>query len=584
MNILIFINSIDSAILLPTRGEAVMSVAQREGRTVSESPFHSGEQRVQTRLGVRESIEPWARKVVRSYLPAEHRAFCAELPYLIAAGRDERGRPWATLLPGAPGFIHSPDDETLVIEGGPVEGDALHDRLVPGADLGLLGIELATRRRNRVNGRVRASGGDGIVFAVDQSFGNCPQYISEREWCAVPDASRTPTRTRTDRLSPELAARVRRADTFFIATGHREEGDDARFGMDASHRGGAPGFVEVEDDRTLVIPDYAGNNHFNTIGNLVMDPRAGLLFVDFESGGLLQLTGRAEIDWDSQALDRYPGAQRLIRFVLEEAIALEEALPLRWVPSRESARELLLVEKTRESADVVSFVFEDIDGRPLPDFSPGQHLPIEVTLPGDHEPTSRTYSLSNAPSEDRYRISVKREAQGRVSRHLHDAVEVGARLQIRPPAGDFKLRSSKRPVVLVSAGVGVTPMLSMLHALADGPEAPPVSFVHGARDGAHHALAREVRELADSAANVRTHVSFSRPRGEDLEGRDFDATGRVSGALIERVVPDLDADFYLCGPVLFMAVVQTELEELGVRSDRIHSESFGPSGVPGSSR
>jgi predicted pyridoxine 5'-phosphate oxidase superfamily flavin-nucleotide-binding protein len=104
-----------------------------------------------------------------------------------------------------------------------------------------------------------------------------------------------------ERLTPELAKRIREADTLFIATGHRGDGKDSTFGMDASHRGGEPGFVRVEGDRLLVIPDYAGNNHFNTIGNLVMDPRAGLLFVDFESGGLLQLTGRTEIDWDSSA-------------------------------------------------------------------------------------------------------------------------------------------------------------------------------------------------------------------------------------------------------------------------------------------
>ena len=148
--------------------------------------------------------------------------------------------------------------------------------------------------------------------------------------------------------------------------------------MDAAHRGGSRGFVEVVDDRTLLIPDYSGNNHFNTIGNLVLDPRAGLLFVDFESGGMLQMTGRTEMDWDSKELGRFPGARRLIRFTLDEAIWLEEALPLRWDFAIASRRELRLVEKKRESVDVVSFVLEAKGGGPVADFYAGQHVATEI--------------------------------------------------------------------------------------------------------------------------------------------------------------------------------------------------------------
>ena len=546
------------------------------GEARFDSPFHVGEQAVQERLGVREDIEPWARKVIRSYLPAEHRAFFSALPYLVAAARDDAGRPWATIVAGAPGFISSPDPQTLLIEGGPVLGDALHGMFTSGADLGLLGIDLATRRRNRVNGRVRATDGSGIVFAVDQSFGNCPQYIFERELRFESSDQTLPISHRRSRLTPEVAARIRAADTFFIATGHRDEGEDARFGMDASHRGGAPGFVEVADDHTLVIPDYSGNNHFNTIGNLVVDPRAGLLFVDFETGGMLQLTGRAEIDWDSEEINRFPGARRLIRFTLEEVIWLEAALPLRWNSANESVRELCLVEKTRESADVISFVFEAKDGEALADFAAGQHLPIEVAIPDRDETVKRTYSLSSGPGRDRYRISVKRESRGLVSRLLHDSLEVGAVVSAGVPAGDFVLEHGPRVVVLASAGIGVTPMVSMLHALVESAEPRPVWFVHGARDGKHYALANEVRKLVAANEIVSSHVSFSRPLPEDLEGRDFDAQGHVSGALIESIMPDLDAEFYLCGPIAFMADLQADLEELGVCSDQIHSESFGP--------
>jgi predicted pyridoxine 5'-phosphate oxidase superfamily flavin-nucleotide-binding protein len=318
------------------------------------SPFHEGEQRVQTRLGVRDRIEPWARQVVRAYLPEEHRTFHESLPFLVAAARDRDGRPWATLLTGPSGFIRSPDPRRLSIDARPVPGDALEGGLIPGADLGLLGIDLATRRRNRVNGRI-GNGNTGVIeFEVDQAFGNCPQYIHERSWTCVREPHNRPPARHATRITPAMREWIRGADTLFIASGHRGDGTSPIYGMDASHRGGDPGFVHVESDTHLVIPDYAGNNHYNTIGNLIMDPRAGLLFVDFERGSLLQLTGRTSIDWDSQAVSRFPGARRLVNFELEQAVELQAALPLRWGAASEFVRRLRLVDKIRESDDVAS--------------------------------------------------------------------------------------------------------------------------------------------------------------------------------------------------------------------------------------
>jgi ferredoxin-NADP reductase/predicted pyridoxine 5'-phosphate oxidase superfamily flavin-nucleotide-binding protein len=538
------------------------------------SPFHAGEQQVQERLGVRDEIEPWARKVVRGHLPDEHRRFYARLPFVVAAARDGRGRPWATLLVGEPGFVRSPDARTLAIDARPVAGDALEDALASGVDIGFLGICLATRRRNRINGRVSAPGPGGFEVAVDQTFGNCPQYIHERRWRREAAAT-PPLRRAHDRFSPELRRRIEGADTFFIATGHRGEGESPTFGMDASHRGGEPGFVRIESERHLVFPDYAGNSHYNTIGNLVVEPRAGILFVDFDHGGLLQLTGRVRIDWDSPELERIPGARRLVRFELDEAVELEGALPLRWEKAAGSIRSLRLIEKVRESEEVSSFVFESRDGGPLADFEAGQHLPIELEDTGQGCGVSRTYSLSNGPGDGRYRISVKRHPRGVASRCLHDHIEVGAILSARTPAGDFILDpSSPRPVVLVSAGVGLTPLVSMLHELVGSGDRRRVWFVHGARDGRHHALADEVAGLAARAPDVRLHVAYSRPRPEDELGRRYHSAGRVDGALLEELVPGLDGDFYMCGPTGFMASVQEQLEARGVPPERIRSESF----------
>lgn len=541
------------------------------------SPFHEGEQRVQAMLGVRETIEPWARQVVRSYLPAEHRDFHTALPFLVAAARDPDGRPWATLLTGPPDFVRSPNSWHLSIGARPLPGDALEGAFVAGAEVGILGIELSTRRRNRVNGTLVETGNDGVLFQVGQSFGNCPQHIHAREWRRVALPESPAPATRCARLTPSMVRWIRAADTLFIASGHRGEAGNAAYGMDASHRGGEPGFVRVEGDDRLVIPDFAGNNHYNTIGNLVVEPGAGLLFVDFERGSMLQLTGRTTIDWDSDEVARHPGARRLIRFHLDEAVELPEALPLRWSASAGATRALRVVGKHRESEDVTSFMLAARDGAPLPPFEAGQHLPVALHLPGEATPVRRTYSLSGAPGEAHYRISVKREPRGLASRHLHDVVEEGANIDAQAPAGTFVLGHDAHPVVLLSAGVGVTPMVSMLHALSRAAQRRPAWFVHGARDGHHHPLATEVRALVEGNPDLHLHVAYSRPLPADEQGRDYHSTGRVDVELVAHLLPSLDAEFYLCGPAGFMADIHAQLSRQGVPPDRIHSESFGPS-------
>ena len=541
-----------------------------------ESPFHPGERKIQKRLGVRD-IEDWARKVVRDTLPEEHRAFHTALPFLVVAARDARGRPWATVLTGPEGFVASPDTRSLVIEAEPVRGDGLEEALVAGADIGILGIEFATRRRNRVNGRIVDNGSGAIRFAVEQAYGNCPQYIREREWRRV-EGEPAGRPAKGTRLTASQRQWIASADTFFIASGYRAKGDSATFGMDASHRGGDRGFVRVDSGTRLMFPDYAGNNHFNTIGNLILDPRAGLLFMDFATGSLLQLTGRATIDWDSDAVACIPGARRLVTFEIEEIIELPGAVALRWDMDAESVRSLRLIEKIRESLDVTSFVFEARDAGPLPAFEAGQHLPIELAVPGLEEPVRRTYSLSGAPGGDRYRISVKREPNGLASRHLHDHVEPGAILESRRAAGDFMMSCNKCPVALVSAGIGVTPMVSMLHALAAESGERLVWFVHGVRDGGHHPLAGEVRELAARRPGIRVHVAYSQPRPEDKAGIDYDSEGRLDGSLLARLIDDIEAQYFLCGPTRFMADIQTDLERRDIPAEHIHTESFGPVG------
>lgn len=541
-----------------------------------DSPFHKGEKLVQELMGVR-SIEDWAKKVVRSYLPDQHRDFYEALPFLVVAARDENGQPWATVLEGPEGFVETLDEHNLWINAKTSRGDALENSLMSGKDLGILGIELSTRRRNRVNGAIVESSEQGLSFKVGQSFGNCPQYIRERNWSRVSlKGQHAPIVS--DKLSTSQQTWIANADTFFIASGYRDEGESATYGMDVSHRGGDRGFVRVMSEKQILFPDYAGNNHFNTIGNLMLDPRAGFLFVDFETGSMLQLTGRAEIDWDSALSKEIPGARRLVSFSIDKIVELPSALTLRWDTDAESVRSLRVVEKITESDDVTSFVFESRDGGPLADFSAGQHLPIELHVHGVEEPVRRTYSLSGAPSTDRYRISVKREPKGLASQHLHDNIEPGAILDSRKPAGDFVMTCTECPVVLVSAGVGVTPLLSMLHSLLAENGARPVWFVHGARNGRHHPLGREVRNLAKDRQQIKLHTRYSQPLEDDIAGASYDSVGRVDIALLQKLVDRPDAHYYLCGPTAFMAALQDGLERIGVPRDQIHTESFGPTG------
>ena len=537
------------------------------------APLHEGEEAVQLRVGVREEVEKWAPQMIRPFMPEQHRVFYEQLPFMVAGARDSRGWPWATLLVGSPGFVQSPDPRHLKIMTKPLKGDALDGSFIAGAEVGLLGIELETRRRNRVNGTLSFIDDKGFTVAVEQSFGNCPQYISKRVWHEVKVTPQNAKTTHHTRLNTHMQSWIRKADTLFVASGYRRPGQNVDSnGMDVSHRGGSTGFVKIVDATHLVLPDYAGNNLFNTIGNLVMDPQVGLLFVDFEHGGLLQISGKATIDWDSDEVSKHPGAQRLVNIEIDRIVYLDNALPLRWGASEGAIREFRLTGKVTESADVTSFLFTPRDLGPVPVFKSGQYLPIELRI-NENESVERTYSLSNAPGEDLYRISVKREPQGLVSRLLHDHIKPGDIIYAQEPEGEFVLTEGNHPVALISAGIGITPMVSMLHTLAK--QNRQVYFIHGARDGNHSPLAREVLALITAHENLHLEIVFSHPRpDEDIKGKHYHRSGRIDASVIEDCVPGLVGEFYVCGPKAFLATIVTQLTERGVDEKRIHIESF----------
>jgi predicted pyridoxine 5'-phosphate oxidase superfamily flavin-nucleotide-binding protein len=293
--------------------------------------FHAGERAMQERAGVRERMAQVGGQVIRTFMPEQHRSFFRQLPFVVVGSLDAVRQPWASLLAGTPGFVESPSPTALRFNTLPTAHSPLAAALRPGASLGLLGIEPHTRRRNRANGVVTETDARGFDVDVEQSFGNCPKYIQAREAIHV-DMAEFPSSVRSNALDTRTAGLVAAADTFFIATAHPLAGDrsDRAHGVDVSHRGGKPGFVRVEDSRTLLVPDFSGNFFFNTLGNLAANPRAGLLFPDFAIGALLHLAVEAEIIWEGADLAGFAGAQRLLRLHTRESLLVDNAMPLRW--------------------------------------------------------------------------------------------------------------------------------------------------------------------------------------------------------------------------------------------------------------
>lgn len=287
--------------------------------------FHAGEQAMHERLGIAARMGEIGSRVIRDHMPEQHRQFYAQLPFVLVGSVDAALRPWASLLVGEPGFLSSPDARRLASTARPMPGDPLARHLKPGAALGLLGIELPTRRRNRVNGRVADVTEAGWLLDVEETTGNCPQYIQQRDLAWRRDAADTRPRAiqPLTALDAQAQALIAAADTCFVAS-------HAHGRSDVSHRGGRAGFVRVDGPGRLLVPDFSGNLFFMTLGNFIEHPRAGLLFIDFDRGDLLSLTGRVELVFDGPDVEQLDGAERAWRFELDEGLWLRDALPLQF--------------------------------------------------------------------------------------------------------------------------------------------------------------------------------------------------------------------------------------------------------------
>jgi ferredoxin-NADP reductase/predicted pyridoxine 5'-phosphate oxidase superfamily flavin-nucleotide-binding protein len=573
-----------------------------------DNPFHAGEQAVHERLGIRERMVGLGQRVIRTAMPVQHQRFFEQLPFMLAGSVDGAGRPWASVLVGRPGFVHAPGAKRLDFHARPIPGDPLAEGLAPGAQLGFLGIELHTRRRNRVNGHVVALEASSFSIEVDQSVGNCPQYIQGREFKWVRNAADLQPRgiEALTALDDEARAFIHRSDTLFIATQAPAAADGADVatgrGADVSHRGGRPGFVQVEDEHTFFVPDFTGNFFFMTLGNLQLNPRAGVLFIDFDTGDLLTLTGTAEVVWGGDELKAFDGAERAWRFRMESGWRLREALPLRWAfrdfspnstltgtwAEAEARREAQRLAQTwrpyrvtrivDESRVIRSFHLAPADGHAVPPFQAGQHLPIRVKAAAG-EMLHRTYTISQAPSDEGLRLSIKRE--GAASSHLHDHVHEGDMIEALGPRGQFTIDATlRRPAVLIGAGVGITPMVAFArHVVTEGfrhRRTRPLHLVQVARSEDLRAFGAELHTLEQRANGaMKLHVVLDLGEGAP--------EGALKGPLtldrLKTLLPFDDHEFFLCGPPGFMQALYDGLRDLGVRDARIQAEAFGASSL-----
>ena len=571
-----------------------------------QSPFHPAELALQEQFGRRQQLDVGARRAIRDYLIEQHRVFFAQLPFVLIGSVDRDGQPWASMIAGRPGFTHSPDPSVLRIEGRPLPGDPLSGHLASGALIGVLGIELPTRRRNRMSGQVSVTDAGGFSIRVVQSYGNCPQYIQGREVRFLEDGVRTAVEV-SNQLDERDRAMLAGADTFYIASINPGGAEDGSAGADVSHRGGRPGFIRVDDDRTITTPDFVGNYFFNTIGNLLVEPRAGLLFADFDTGDVTMVAARSEMIWQGPDVDAFAGAQRLIRFHIERVVRLTGALPFRadgdtdlsreiaatgtWTEAEQSKaasrdqarwRPLRIAETYDESPSIRSFVLAPDDNEGVAPHRAGQFLPIRIPAGEGGAFLVRTYTLSDIGDGRTYRISVKRD--GVVSTWLHSQAEIGVMIEALPPRGEFVFdQESRRPALLVSAGVGVTPMVAMLNSLLVNDmrtrHAAAIIWLQAARSRAELVFADHVRHKARNHSNLLVHFTVSEPiEGNEAAAVDY-RMGRVDRSLLEELLPSTDAEIYLCGPSGFMQCAYDALLDLGVPDRQIHFEAFGLASV-----
>jgi len=555
------------------------------------SPFHQGELDVQ-KLAKESDIAQRNGSVISNKILPGVIPFINQQNILIVSSIDTQGKVWVSVLIGNPGFISAPNNTSLILHTRSIinnANDPFWQNIKTSPKVGLLAIELSTRRRFRVNGNIQPNDNTHFTITVEQAYPNCPKFIQRRQLrfpkSVIKQNSLTSTKGST--LSNEQLQLVTEADSFYVGSacsnGKMSNTNNAftskfdKFSCDASHRGGYPGFVEVIEGKRLRIPDYQGNSMFNTLGNIQNYPKAGLVFVDFEKGILLQITGDATILWDqNDPSNKTGGTQRF--WDLEIKAWQQTHLPKELVwdffdysphNPRETENKLdhtqqlkLKVAQVKQKSDLINqYRLVDSEDGILPAFEPGAHLPITLSL-ADDQTVERHYSLLSSHHENRYyEIAVQREENGRGgSKYIHQHLTEDSIITAKPPSNEFSLSPTGMHTILIAGGIGITPILSMLRAVVEKQSSFEIHYT--AKTEADLAYQEEVIALAKDKA----HFYFS--QGKNANRLD------LKHLLSAR---DRDSHIFLCGPVRMLEAVRDLGIEFNWQENHIHFENFGTS-------
>jgi len=540
-----------------------------------QSLFHPGELAVQA-LANEADIAQRNGTVVSKHIIKGALSFIGQQSMTVVSSTDVNNQIWTSVLFGEPGFIKAKDDQHIVIDSKKTvqqPKDPLWRNIEYNSQVGLVIIELSTRRRLRVNGNISLLSNGQYEITVAQAYPNCPKYIQRRQ----PNLSEgvltydAPTPEFGSELTSEQLTLITDSDSFFVGSGVDEHHNDA------SYRGGDPGFVTIVHNRKLLIPDYKGNSMFNTLGNFESNEHAGLVFIDFESNKLLQLTGTAKVLWDQIDETNVTGGTK--RYWHFNVISWQEtALPpaLNWTffeysphnPKPLVSRKLSLVVSaiTKKSDRIKSFKLTAKDGGMLPAFEPGSHLPLEIEL-STKNIALRHYSITSSSHDNRfYEIAVQQEKQGEGgSNYMHQKLGLGQTINSMYPVNDFSLSSPGKHHILIAGGIGITPILSMLRYLAQKNESYELHY--SVKSSNDLAFKEEIVKLAEKNA----HFYFTKETSD-------------KGVVPSRL--DINSLFkqsknsshvYVCGPLKMIEAVKDNADENNWQPSHIHYESFGSS-------
>eukprot|EP01135_Chromosphaera_perkinsii_P004782 Nk52_evm13s296 gene=Nk52_evmTU13s296 len=526
---------------------------------------------------------------IRPYMPSQHQEFFNAAPWLLAGSVDNTGQPVASLLhvprgdhgEDGPVFVTMNKEGTLfsVPNAAFMDGDSLKENIrKPGSKLGLLGIELTTRRRNRLTAHVSGVDRDGnTLFAVDQSFGNCPKYIQSRTMQYKPlSQSQPPSHQTIKGLPPMVASLLSKCDTFFIATCSGNRGDSTldpspEEGADVSHRGGPPGFVSVKGS-TLRFPDYVGNGLFNTLGNIHRDGRVCLLVIDFSSRKVVKVFGIAHVLFD---VKEHIGSERTVHIDVEKCHLMEDSLAFTFgrpimssfLPAPAggdgSGERTRFLAQHQETPDVKTFTLK-MD-RPLA-YQPGQYATFRAILPNG-QVEIRAWTLSSTPrdgpfGEQEFQITVKEKPNGQVSPYLHNSLK-DMNLYFLGVDGNFTLKKNTKGIVMVAAGSGITPIMSILRRIHISESINiHCTILYSVKTAKDIIFARELNEIAAQNDNVHVHIfitSLSQCATEErhLSSMQFTAGRIKSQSLVTALkLSQPVSHAYVCGPEPFSDAIE----------------------------